>query len=73
MMLKKYIDEKIEDSVEKESWSLDEPKINNQFLNQLFYRTHLNDFLDLFNDWIIEMYKSGRKFSPLSAGCRSRG
>jgi len=66
MMLKKYIDEKIENSVEKESWSLDEPKINNQFLNQLFYRTHLNDFLDLFNDWIIEMSKSGRKFSPFN-------
>jgi len=64
ILFKKYLNEQINNSVERQAWSEDEPKINKRFLDSTFYRTNLFEFLASFETWLNEMSSNRRAFTP---------
>ena len=65
-LFKKFLHEQISSSAEKEAWTEDEPKINKRFLDSPFYRTNLLEFLQSYEDWLLEMSNNRRGFSPFN-------
>ena len=65
-LFRKYLNEHISDAIEKEAWSNNKPEINNKFLDDTFYRTHLTEFLNSFKEWLSEMSDNRRGFSPIN-------
>lgn len=66
ILFKKFLNEQIMSSAEKEAWTEDEPKINKRFLDSPFYRTNLLEFLKCYEDWLTEMSNNRRGFSPFN-------
>jgi len=63
-LFKKYIDEQLLKTTA--AWTVDNPEINNSFFNDFFFRTNLTEFLAEFGDWLIEMDRNKRGFSPFN-------
>ena len=64
VLFKKFLDEHLGDSMEKQPWSTGSPKLNQQFFNDTFYRTNVTEFLNAFSEWLNEMSENRRGFSP---------
>src|SRR5690606_15906242 len=67
-LFRKYVNEQLDQSVEKEPWSLDKPLVDRQFLDDSFFRTHLSGFLSSWDDWLKEMAENRRAFAPFNTG-----
>ncbi len=65
-LLRKYLNEQLSDSIEKQAWTNDEPTIHRSFLTNSFYRTNLTEFLDSYGDWLKEMSGNRRGFAPFN-------
>jgi len=65
-LFKKYIDKQLMNSVEREPWSEDEPKIDRHFTNDSFYKSNLTEFLNAYREWLDEMSGNRRSFSPIN-------
>lgn len=65
-LFKKYLDEHLSTSIEKEAWSSDQPYINKKFVQDIFYRTNIMEFLNAFSEWLKEMAENSRGFSPFN-------
>jgi len=65
-LFKKFIDEHLKSSKEKQAWSMDAPAIDDKFLSQTFYKTYLSDFLNAYGFWLAEMDLNRRGFSPFA-------
>ena len=66
MLFKKFIDEELKNSAEKESWRDSQPALNQQFFDNSFYRTYISEFLSSFSEWLKEMADNKRGFSPFN-------
>lgn len=64
-LFKKYIDDQLDNSIGKQVWSIDTPQINIAFKDGIFFSTHITDFLKAYVEWLDEMTRTGRGFSPL--------
>lgn len=65
-MFRKYMNEHLQKAIEKEAWSTDKPEINKKFVADTFYRTNVTEFLEAFGEWLKEMSKNKRAFSPFN-------
>jgi len=65
-LLKKYIDEKFDSSIEKQTWSTDNPAIDKSFKSGQFFNSNLRGFLSQYLDWLKEMESNSRAFSPFN-------
>lgn len=65
-LFRKYLQEQLNKSVEKEAWSNDNPEINKNFVDSTFFRTNLSEFLDAYEVWLKEMTSNKRGFAPLN-------
>ena len=65
-LFRKYLREHLDDALEAEAWTNDEPLINNHFVRDQFYHSHLSEFLEGFNIWLTEMSNNQRGFSPFN-------
>jgi hypothetical protein len=66
LLFKKYLDEQLHISMEKNPWSVRPPELNQQFFDDTFYRTHITEFLDSFWQWLEEMADNKRGFAPFN-------
>jgi len=66
LLFKKYLDERLYTSMEKEPWSVRPPELKQQFFDDIFYRTYLSEFLNSFKEWLEEMSDNRRGFSPFN-------
>ena len=66
LLFKKYLDEQLSISMEKEPWSVRPQELNQQFFDDTFYRTNLSEFLGSFREWLEEMSDNRRGFSPFN-------
>lgn len=62
-LFNKYIKDHLESSL-KEAWATEQPNIDNSFLQHSFYKTHLFEFMQFFEEWLKEMSINERAFSP---------
>ena len=65
-LFRKFLDKHLKSSLSKQAWSTDKPEIDQQFIDNTFYRTYLTEFLDAFKTWLIEMDDNKRGFSPFN-------
>lgn len=65
-LFKKFLDEHLPASMEKQPWSTRPPELNQQFFDDSFYRTYLSEFLSSFKEWLEEMSENKRGFSPFN-------
>jgi len=65
-LFKKYLVEKLESSIENQAWTNDLPMIDRKFIQDTFFRTYLTEFLESFEEWLSEMSKNRRSFSPFN-------
>ncbi|WP_373513130.1 hypothetical protein [Persicitalea sp.] len=65
-LFRKYLNERLSESIEKQAWSNDAPAIDRAFLSDSFYRTNLSEFMKSFGDWLKEMSSNRRGFSPFN-------
>lgn len=65
-LFRKYLNEHLSDSIEREAWCNDKPEINKRFVNDSFYRTNVIDFLNTYAEWLNEMSENKRSFSPFN-------
>ncbi len=65
-LFNKYIKEHLNKSIESVAWSKDSPEINNKFINNVFYRSNLTEFLQAYEEWLNEMTNNKRSFSPFN-------
>ncbi|KQN37246.1 hypothetical protein ASE92_20125 [Pedobacter sp. Leaf41] len=66
VLLKKYLDEQLANSIENQVWSTDEPKIDNAFKSGQFFSSILKGFLNHFGEWLSELQTNTRGFSPFN-------
>ena len=66
VLFKKYLDERLALSIEKEPWSTRPPALDKQFLDDSFYRTNIEEFMTSFNEWLKEMSENRRSFAPFN-------
>jgi hypothetical protein len=62
----KFLNEHLVESIAKQPWSINDPKINKIFVDDIFYRTNLKEFMNSFGDWLKEMSNNTRGFSPFN-------
>lgn len=60
----RYLQEHLQEVLEKRSWCISDPAIDKRFLETPFYRTYLSEFLDAYKTWIQEMGENRRGFEP---------
>ncbi len=65
-LFKKFLDERLNESIEKQAWSNDAPTIDRAFLSDSFYRTNLSEFMTGFGNWLKEMSSNRRGFTPFN-------
>lgn len=65
-LFRKFINEHLSSSIEKEAWSNDSPEIDKRFIDDTFFRTNVTEFLISFGEWLKEMADNKRGFSPLN-------
>lgn len=65
-LFRKFLNEHLSTSVEREAWSIDKPEINKKFVDDTFYRTNVSEFLNSFGEWLKEMSDNRRSFSPFN-------
>ncbi len=65
-MFRKYLDERLNESIEKQAWTVDAPTIDRAFLSDSFFRTNLSEFMNAFGNWLKEMSGNRRGFSPFN-------
>jgi hypothetical protein len=66
LFFKRYLDEQLPTSLNKEPWSTTEPVIDGQFTESHLYKTSLTEFVQAFAEWIGEMNDNKRSFSPFN-------
>lgn len=66
LLFKKYLDENLRISMQKEPWSTRPPELNQQFFDDAFFRTYVSEFLNSFKEWLEEMSGNRRGFSPFN-------
>lgn len=66
VLFKKFLNERLDDSVGKHPWSMKPPELDRTFFNDTFYRAQLGIFLDSFIEWLDEMSDNRRGFSPFN-------
>ena len=66
LLFKKFLDEQLNTSMEKEPWSMRPPELNRQFFDDTFYRTYVSEFLASFGEWLSEMADNKRGFAPFN-------
>ena len=68
MLLEKYIDEELYNSIDNQVWSTENTgniKLDRSFFeNKHSFFSTLKDFLDGYKEWLIEMANNDRAFSP---------
>jgi hypothetical protein len=62
----KFLNEHLVESIAKQPWSMNDPEINKIFVDDIFYRTNLKEFMNSFGDWLKEMSNNTRGFSPFN-------
>lgn len=62
----KYIRKQFNKSIGSAAWSNDKPEIDNDFVNDAFYRSNLTEFLLAYEEWLKEMADNRRGFSPFN-------
>ncbi len=67
-LFKEYLDHQLNSALEKSAWSTRLPEIDRNFIISPFYRTHLFGFMKGFGDWITELSRNDRSFSPFVLG-----
>lgn len=65
-LFKKFINENLNNSIEKQAWSNDEPLIDRGFTDSTFYRNYLSEFLNFYEEWLTELQENRRSFSPFN-------
>lgn len=65
-LFRKFLFEHLNSSIDKQAWSTDEPQIDQKFIDSVFFRTHLTEFLEAFKSWLDEMDSNRRSFSPFN-------
>jgi hypothetical protein len=65
-LFRKFINEHMSNSIEREAWSIDKPEINMKFVNDSFYRTNVKEFLISYGEWLKEMSENRRGFTPFN-------
>lgn len=65
-LFKKFLDEQLSVSLERQPWVLSKPELNGQFFADTFYKTNLTEFLESFAEWLKEMSDNRRGFSPFN-------
>lgn len=65
-LFRKYVNDHLSAAIEKEAWSNDKPQINKQFYDDTFFRTNVSEFLAAFGEWLEEMARNRRSFSPFN-------
>jgi len=63
-LFRKYLNEHLTKSIEREAWCNDKPEINKKFVDDAFYRTNITEFLNSYSEWLKEMSDNRRGFSP---------
>lgn len=65
-LFRKFLNEQLDNSIEKEAWANDKPEIDKKFVDDTFFRTHITEFLSCFGDWLKEMADNKRGFNPFN-------
>ncbi|MGK7395281.1 MAG: hypothetical protein ACNS62_11960 [Candidatus Cyclobacteriaceae bacterium M3_2C_046] len=65
-LFKKFIDEDLRSAIEKQSWSNDEPSIDARFLDSPFFRSYLMEFMEMYDEWLVELETNRRSFAPFN-------
>lgn len=66
LMFKKFLENQLNESVEKQPWSVNQPELNRHFFEDAFYRSFLARFLESFRGWLEEMSNNKRGFAPFN-------
>jgi len=64
VLFNKYLQKELRNTMDKQPFSIDAPKINAALTDQPFYNTHLTEFLEGFMRWLREMSDNKKAFSP---------
>jgi len=65
-LFKKYIDLNLENSIEKQAWSTNEPVVDRRFKSSQFFASNLSGFLRQYSDWLTELKDNSRAFNPFN-------
>jgi hypothetical protein len=62
----KFLEEHLQASMATQAWSKDNPVIDQHFLDDSFYATHLSEFIQAFREWLQEMSINRRGLTPFN-------
>ncbi len=64
MLFRKYMREELPKSIGNTVWCNEKPEIGKSFLSTPFMQSHLQDFFNLYDDWLRELGQNLRGFAP---------
>src|SRR5690606_5936397 len=69
-LFRKYLKDHIKSAL-SQPWASDLPRIDNRFLDSIFYRSDLTEFFQGYDDWLSELQNNRRGFSPFNLNSSS--